>query len=240
MLIPIPVIQHLSSETVPDFVRHVWQFGPIDFINTSMDHPFNVEMRSLQWRHNGCDGVSNHQLHDWLLYRSFRLILENTSTLCDTGLCAENSQVTGSLHKGPVTRNIFPFDDVIMARRGIAYLIGAIINDISEVSPQVVASVVTKHNRAIVHHVRCNAQWYIVTIWNNNPTPNVKSLKGDFEKVRRKTPVRWPKGPEHVRTTSLESPFIQAQINENIKASRHRPFCGEFTGNRWIPRAKDQ
>ena len=31
-------------------------------------------------------------------------------------------------------------------------------------------------------------------------------------------------------------PFIQAQIKENIKSPRHWPLCGEFTGNRWIPR----
>ena len=30
-------------------------------------------------------------------------------------------------------------------------------------------------------------------------------------------------------------PFIQAQIKENNKASRHWPLCGEFTGDRWIP-----
>ena len=29
--------------------------------------------------------------------------------------------------------------------------------------------------------------------------------------------------------------FIQAQIKENIKAPRHWPSCGEFTGDRWIP-----
>ena len=27
-----------------------------------------------------------------------------------------------------------------------------------------------------------------------------------------------------------------AQIKENIKAPRHWPLCGEFTGDRWIPR----
>ena len=27
---------------------------------------------------------------------------------------------------------------------------------------------------------------------------------------------------------------------ENIKAPRHWPFCGEFTGDRWIPRTNDQ
>ena len=33
-------------------------------------------------------------------------------------------------------------------------------------------------------------------------------------------------------------PFIQAQIKENIKAPRHWPFGGEFTGQRWIPLTK--
>ena len=31
-------------------------------------------------------------------------------------------------------------------------------------------------------------------------------------------------------------PFIQARIKGNIKAPRHWPLCGEFTGDRWIPR----
>ena len=35
-------------------------------------------------------------------------------------------------------------------------------------------------------------------------------------------------------------PFIQTQIKENIKAPRHWPLCGEFTGDRWIPRTKGQ
>ena len=30
--------------------------------------------------------------------------------------------------------------------------------------------------------------------------------------------------------TIVYSPFIQAQIKENTKALRHRPLCGEFTG----------
>ena len=35
-------------------------------------------------------------------------------------------------------------------------------------------------------------------------------------------------------------PFIQTQIKENTIAPRHWPLCGEFTGDRWIPRAKGQ
>ena len=34
--------------------------------------------------------------------------------------------------------------------------------------------------------------------------------------------------------------FIQTQIKENIKAARHWPLCGEFTGDRWIPRTNGQ
>ena len=33
----------------------------------------------------------------------------------------------------------------------------------------------------------------------------------------------------------LLEPSIQAQITENIKAPRHWPLCGEFTGDQWIP-----
>ena len=33
---------------------------------------------------------------------------------------------------------------------------------------------------------------------------------------------------------------IQTQMNENIKAPRHRPLWGEFTGDRWIPRTRGQ
>ena len=40
--------------------------------------------------------------------------------------------------------------------------------------------------------------------------------------------------------TSVYSTTIQAQIKENIKASRHWPLCGEFTGDRWIPRTNGQ
>ena len=33
---------------------------------------------------------------------------------------------------------------------------------------------------------------------------------------------------------------VQVQIKENIKAPRHWPLWGEFLGDRWIPRTKDQ
>ena len=49
----------------------------------------------LQWRHNGRNGVSNHQHHDYLLNRVFRRKSKKTSKLRVTGLCVGNSPVTG-------------------------------------------------------------------------------------------------------------------------------------------------
>ena len=50
---------------------------------------------SLQWRHNGRDGVSNYQLHDCLLNRLFRLRSKKISKVSVTGLCEGNLPVTG-------------------------------------------------------------------------------------------------------------------------------------------------
>ena len=69
----------------------------------------------LHWRHNDHDCVSNHQPYDCLLNRLFRRKSKKTSKLRVTGLCVGNSPVpVNSPHKGPVTRKMFPFDDVIM------------------------------------------------------------------------------------------------------------------------------
>ena len=63
-------------------------------------------------------GVSNHQPHGCLLNRLFRRRSKKTSKLRVTGLCVGNSpEPVNSPHKGPVTRKIFPFDDVIMMTR---------------------------------------------------------------------------------------------------------------------------
>ena len=50
-----------------------------------------VVQKTLQWRHNERDGVSNQQLHGCLLNR----LLKKTSKLRVTGLCEGNSPVTG-------------------------------------------------------------------------------------------------------------------------------------------------
>ena len=73
------------------------------------------QLTTLHWRHNDRDGVSNHQPHGCLLNRLFRRKSKKTSKLRVTGLCVGNSPGPVNFpHKGPVTRKMFPFDDVIM------------------------------------------------------------------------------------------------------------------------------
>ena len=77
--------------------------------------PLKLNYNSLRWRHNHHPAVSNHQPHGCLLNRLFRRRWKKTSKLRVTGLCAGNSPgPVNSPHKGPVTRKMFPFDDVIM------------------------------------------------------------------------------------------------------------------------------
>ena len=56
---------------------------------------FGLTIKTLRWRHNAHDGVSNHQPHDFLPNRLFRRRSKNTSNLRVTGLCVGNSPVTG-------------------------------------------------------------------------------------------------------------------------------------------------
>ena len=70
---------------------------------------------SLQWRHNGHDGILNHWHLDCLINRLFRRRSKETTKFHVTGLCEGNSPVTGEFPaKGPVTQKMFPFDDMIM------------------------------------------------------------------------------------------------------------------------------
>ena len=70
---------------------------------------------SSQLRHYGHDSVSNHQLHDCLLNRLFRLRSKKTSKLRVTGLCAGNSPGTGEFPAQiACNAEMFPFDDVMM------------------------------------------------------------------------------------------------------------------------------
>ena len=70
-------------------------------------HEITRNLVALHWRHND---------HDHWVNRLFRRRSKKTSKLRVTGLCGGNSPgPVNSPHKWPVTRKMFPFDDVIMA-----------------------------------------------------------------------------------------------------------------------------
>ena len=100
--------------------RHMawYELGIMSFFNQTKhrdNNTWHLPTTSLQWRHNDNDSVSNHQPRGCLPNRLFRRRSKKTSKLHVTGLCVGNSPgPVNSPHKGPVTRKMFPFDDVIM------------------------------------------------------------------------------------------------------------------------------
>ena len=50
--------------------------------------------KTLQWCHNGCHVIANHQLHHCLLNRLFRCRSKKTPKLCVIGVCKFPAQMT--------------------------------------------------------------------------------------------------------------------------------------------------
>ena len=69
---------------------------------------------SLQWRHNGRGSVSNHQPHHCLNVDSDADQRNHQSSASLAFVRGINRGPMNSPHKRPVTRKMFPFDDVIM------------------------------------------------------------------------------------------------------------------------------
>ena len=113
----------LWTENIPNtFVTHKHIIGKSNdslncfppMLNKSSSWRDPMEHSAL-WRHNERDGVSKHRRHAWLFNRFLRRRSKKTSKLRVTGLCRGIHQWSvDSPHKGPVTRKMFSFDDVIM------------------------------------------------------------------------------------------------------------------------------
>ena len=76
--------------------EHIWvSYENVSHIDFGISLFIAASMRSLQWRHNERDGVSNYQPRHCLLNRFFKRRSKKTSMLRVTGLCVGNSPVTG-------------------------------------------------------------------------------------------------------------------------------------------------
>ena len=78
---------------------------------------FSNDINPLQWSDNGRDGVSNHQPHHCLLNRLLfrRRSRKHQSSASQAFVRGIHRWPVNSPHKGPVTRKMFPFEDVIMS-----------------------------------------------------------------------------------------------------------------------------
>ena len=125
-------VESYSFETSPDMkIRHLRVPGchycmsnpaitkkpmcsrPSDLSRACSACQIAVDIIHVSRNMNGRGGVSNHRRFHYLLNRLFRRRSKKTPTRRTASLCEGNSPVN-SPHKGPVTRKMFPFDDVIM------------------------------------------------------------------------------------------------------------------------------
>ena len=96
------------------FVAASLVYGEIWWVMSLLTSAHRIlHLYTLQWRHNERDCVSNYQRFHCLLNYWSRRRSKKTSKLRVTALCTGNSPVNPP-HIRPVTRKMFPFDDVIM------------------------------------------------------------------------------------------------------------------------------
>ena len=108
------LLRNWFTETYKILTRHHWNHRQPTMLRnilpTKMEQIHVLTCYTLhiplQWRHNG------------LLGGLFGRRSKKTPKLRVTGLCEGNSPVTGEFpHKGPVTRRMFPVDDIFMSSR---------------------------------------------------------------------------------------------------------------------------
>ena len=77
-----------------------------------------LNVSTLPWRHNEHDSVSSHQPRECLLIRLIGAGQRKHQSSASLAFVREIHRIpVNSPHKGPVTRKMFPFDDVIMLFR---------------------------------------------------------------------------------------------------------------------------
>ena len=87
---------------------------PLGYTLLSFPYSGSIFPETELW-HNGHDGVSNHQPQHCLLNRSFKRRSKKTSSFTSLAVVRViHGWPVHSSHKGSITRELFPFDDVIM------------------------------------------------------------------------------------------------------------------------------
>ena len=90
-------------------------FGGNEVSKVSFHNPNLPQIQMWQWRHNACDGVSNHRVS--IVYPTVCLGADQRKRQSSASLAfvwGIHRWRVDSPHKGPVTRNMFPLDNVII------------------------------------------------------------------------------------------------------------------------------
>ena len=121
MLLPILFWFHILFYTINTLlICYDALFNLQKRLQIHLFHCYRIAKVPLQWRHDERDGVLNHRHLDCLLNRLFGRISRKTSKLRVTGFVRGiHRWPVNSPHKGPVTREIFPFDDLIMQNHAL-------------------------------------------------------------------------------------------------------------------------
>ena len=134
-----------------------------------------------------------------------------------------------SPHKWPVTRKMFPFDDVIMYHPRMFPLFAATITTDERVIQRGVIKMTIPIGLIEVN----SSQYGFISVLHLS-SPITWFLKHYNDVIMSAMASQIP------ASRLFTQPFIRAQIKENTKAPLHWTLCGEFTGYRWIPRTKGQ
>ena len=112
-LIIMPLMQDIFKAML---LVNILSISETNYLMIITETTIMVPCHPWQWRHNGRHGVSNHQPHACLLNRLFKAqIKENIKALRHWPFVQEiHRGPVNSPHKGPVTRKMSPFDDVII------------------------------------------------------------------------------------------------------------------------------
>ena len=129
-----------------------------------------------------------------------------------------------SPHKWPVTPKMFPFDDVIMRCQGSC--------NITHIFLIIAPMIFVDYIDGLVQDCS-NSSALAVELLQSCAKPSIYSDVG--EHLRITVTSYWARWRLKAPVSRLfTQPFVQAQINENIKALRHWLLWGEFTGDRWF------
>ena len=134
---------------------------------------------TLQWRHNERDGVSNHQPHDFV-YSTVYSDTDQRKHLSSVSLAfvrVIHRWPVNSPHKGPVTRKMFPFDDVIMWAQAGCIFLGIYCNNEGWTSNK--------------RWMQQNHFYHCAWLTSNNSSRNY--LKGGFVSSRKVLQTYWIK-----------------------------------------------